>query len=242
MTIILTVSCKEGIILFSDRRLSNQYGTKSSEICKLIPLGENLVCSFHGLPKIEDNKYFTDVIPLLFERNNSLLDIHEVADVLFGFLKKQNSKDSGIDETGFHLAGFDLSTHGPIVYHIFFKIYPNKNEVFDKELYNDVYHNKEGKKIRWNSRRNYFPLFNGANELVFQLQNMEKHDYSKLNFDGVIKIAKRHLAITCYTKPFSKICGDGINFVEITKDGRSEIKILKIREPITIPDIQIPKK
>ncbi len=240
MTIILTISCKEGIIMFADkcisRKIHGEYRPCESR-SKLIPIN-NVVCSYHGFANTSDGEPLIDAIPKLFVSKNNTITVHEAANIILNFLNNQKilERCKEIRETGLHLAGFDLLTNEPIVYHIFAKIYPDNKELLVAEWHNKKCHDITGTERPQNKK--YFALFNGTNELEFQLQRKLKKDYSKINFSEAIKIAKENLAITHKQHP--DVCGNIINYITIHTTNKqpiiSEMREFELAKLDTIPE------
>ncbi|MBI2548231.1 hypothetical protein HYW21_02675 [Candidatus Woesearchaeota archaeon] len=208
MTITITVSCKDGIIMFADRKITSlSQGTNYSRD-KLVRFAR-VACSYHGLANGADGSPMFKAISRAVDSNDANVDI--IAEKLFFFLNNEELPRRCLDESGIYVAGFD-DLGQPQVYHLFF--HKNIGNV-KKELYNVEHHDKGGNYIKKPKRQNYFALFNGANSAVGVMQWNNPLEYEKLTFEEVLKEIKKQLEVTCRTEPYSGVCGDGLNYVTI---------------------------
>src|SRR3989338_6915305 len=151
MTIILTISCKEGIIMFSDKRTSIE--GKTHGIMDKIKRYNGFVVSFYGSVNLLEHAC------QLISDSDTLATASEK---IFKMIKKINfTKGAPIDnsESGFHLSSF--MNESPKIRHIFYRFSQKcklllKNENSNREKYDDY-----GSKKTFDTPRKYFFLING---------------------------------------------------------------------------------
>ena len=210
MTIIITVSCKEGIILFADRKITKKISGKwvpQKPRDKLIRF-DRVACSYHGLAETKNGSTMSKAIEAIGSNSEN---VDTIAKKVFNFLKEEYLPFK-CPESGVHIAGFNDRSQ-PQIYHIFHNKQVGEVKI---ELHNVEHYDKNGTHFK-KKRQNYFALFNGVNSAVNIMQRENQLNYEKLMFIEVLEEIKKQLGVTCNNEPYSYVCGCGLKYITIPK-------------------------
>ena len=203
MTATLTLSCPEGIVLATDRRITyvdhdgNVVGYKDNidKIYKFskVPIGASYwgLASFNSRTILDHLKKFEDT------KIESSDDVNSISEKLKRYLESLTPK---IEKSmGIHLAGYCRSGSDfyPQLRHVFHTAW-HKPDEFTNENSNQEYHLEDGTK-RVYSYEPFIALFNGDNAIANAFFNFLPNVYPKrkrqiildlLSLDDSIRLAK----------------------------------------------------
>jgi len=212
MTLLLTISCKEGIIMFADRRIIETTDETKIPVepkTKIIQF-KNYVVGYYGFFYSEFPKKIVNLIEEIRGKIKEIPDIDAAANQIYSILNKHHDKKK-LDEVGFHIAGFKKDKGK--IRHVFYRLGSNKKKLLINEFCNEQRHKDDGTAVP--DKKKFFSLFNGEFTIAGTIEQANKRDYSKISFKEAKEIAKE-----CFSKTIErkKTCGDGVEYIEITNE------------------------
>jgi hypothetical protein len=231
MTIILTISSKEGIVMSADRKISvmeNQQIRDVGSRDKIIVFDNyRIAVSYWGLATLQSiqmREHLRNIESQMLE-NGEPINVDSFASKLKEYLQNYTPRIN----MGFHVAGY--LDDKPKVRHVFHENWHSPNE-FTNEESNIESHNETGNRISHTPSEDYIPylsLFNGDNaviqSLLLTLPAFRGSNYSLdlLTLNETTELAKLLISTTVNLQHFlrgyrrvGRTCGNGIDIVEIT--------------------------
>lgn len=233
MTIVLTISSPEGIVMAADRRITqiqNRTIRNVDERDKLIVLGDcRIAVAYWGLATLNGNR-ITDHIESV---KNSMEDCEDqiTVDAFAERITEYFQEFNPPTAMGFHIAGY--LGNNPKIRHVFHQDWHDTNE-FTNEETNIEFHDHQGNRRPHTPSEDYIPflsLFNGDNVIVQSLLlsipgfhgSPYTLDLEKFSLNETVELVKLLTSVTIYLPQFlrgyrqvGRTCGNGLDVVKIT--------------------------
>jgi len=232
MTLVITISCRDGIVVGGDRLITRNingiYSSIGSGRRKVIPLTQQRICvAYWGLAtlnRIPMENHIMRVKRRVLRGGN--FNINTFSSELFNYLLQLNPTS----EMGCHISGY--YNNQPQIRHIFHETWhPTRGSNFTFENSNIEYHNlPRGNRIQYPRRRNYFALFNGDNIAVNGLINYPQYitnnqlsiPFHQMSIVDAVGLLKLLFATTINMQNYvniyqnrGRIVGNGIDIITI---------------------------
>ncbi len=249
MTLVVTISCPDGIVMGADRLITVRSGANLRSINsrrKIIPLFSHDICiSYWGLAtlnRIRMERHIRNVEKIVI--NSGAFNINTFSSALLNYL----TAFQPTTPMGFHISGY--YNNQPEIRHIFHEAYhPIGGNYFTLENTNLEYHDiNNGNRLPHPHRINYFPLFNGDNIMVNGLINYPQLltrgrmsiQFNRMNLSDARKLVEILMVATINMQNFvgiyqrrGRIVGNGIDIFTIVPNvGISQVA--KSRKTIKI--------
>jgi hypothetical protein len=236
MTIILTVSSRDGIVMAADRKISTIEGHRIRDIGsrdKIVLFEEEgIVASYWGLATLQDRpmrEHLMTVKTRMLEAEQPL-NVDTFSEQLLQHLQRHTPQRN----MGIHVAGY--LENRPKIRHVFHVDWHTTNG-FTNEESNVAFHNVEGRRVPHTGSEDYVPyisLFNGDNAIVqsmllsipaFRGLNYAL-DYETLSLKETVSLAELLVSTTIHLQKFlrgyrrvGRTCGNGLDIATITPSG-----------------------
>jgi len=235
MTLVVTVSCSDGIVMGADRLITIRSGTNFHPIDsrrKIIALHNHGICvSYWGLAtlnRIRMEQHIRNVERTVM--NSGIFNINTFSSALFNYLTIYQPSNS----MGFHISGF--FNNQPQIRHIFHETYhPIQGNNFTLENTNLEYHDiNNGRRLPHPNRLDHLALFNGDNIMVNGLINYPplltrgqmSIPFNRMNLSEAQKLVELLIGATINMQNFvgiyrrrGRIVGNGIDIFAIAPNG-----------------------
>lgn len=238
MTIVLTISKEEWIVVASDRKITTKDNDNIVDVDsrdKIIPFVEDhLLTAYWGLARIEEVTVNTHLTTVKESFNSGeIIDVDTFSEKCKDYFEALDIRiPMGI------ICGF--KDNRPKVRHVFHEHYHDPHDFINEET-NILMHDTEGNPIYHTDGHDYIDkiyLYNGENEVIRLLLNELKkiypnsnklnfdYDFSRFTIDDIINLAKIFVTTTIYLQNFltayrkhGRTCGNGIDIYVLKPDG-----------------------